>query len=102
MSSTLSDDLRIRRQIWFTVHVLMYCSVAFLQVVIWPGQPALLMVKLALLMTLSLHVYDLYTAGLRSLASEPIPAKISSGEPQPVRVEHTDLEQDFWYRWHDV
>jgi hypothetical protein len=102
MSSTLSDDLRIRRQIWFTIHVLIYCGIALLQVMIWPGQPLLLLVKSALLLTLSLHVYDLYTGGLKSLASEPIPATIHSGEPQSVRVDHTDPEQDFWYRWHDV
>jgi hypothetical protein len=93
-------DPRIQRRLWFTLHVLLYCSVALAQVIVWPAHPLLLTAQSALLVTLSLHLYVLYCAALETNTPQPVPARVQPNEPQ--RVENRDLDENFWYRWHDV
>jgi hypothetical protein len=102
MSNALSDDARIRRRLWFTVHVLVYCAVALLQVLIWPAQPLLLAAQSALLVTIIVHLYGLYASGFDTLIPQPIPMNGNPGESQRVTVKNDDLADSFWYRWHDV
>ena len=93
MHNYLLDDPRTQRRLWFSLHVLIYCVVAFL----WPIHHSLLVAHSVLLVTLSLHVYALYTRDVGNPAPELIPVKIESGEL------HADVEaQSFWYQWHDV
>jgi hypothetical protein len=93
-------DVRIQRRLWFTLHVLLYCGVALAKVLSWPAHPLLLAMQSALLVTLSLHLYSIYTAGIQTPSTQPVPARIQPDASEPV--DKVNVSDDFWYRWHDV
>ncbi len=98
MSNYLANDPRIRRRLWFTLHVLLYSGLSL----VWSAHPLLLVAQSALLITLSLHLYGLYASGFASLIPAPIPVKVETQKPQPLQLQDEQREQEFWYQWHDV
>ena len=102
MSNIPIDDPRVRRRLWFTLHMLLFISVLLLQMLVYPVQPVLLVVHAALLVTLSLHLFSLMATELDTSTPEPVPLNVKPGAPQLVRVDNVEAEQNFWYHWHDV
>ena len=106
---------RVRRRVWFTVHVVAYvlCSLGY-GLVLAPDL-RLLALNSLVLTTVFAHAAWLYMIGLvdssmldvtRSLhvtlaeySLQPVPL-LSDGEPRFMEPQAD--ERDFWFRWHDL